>query len=44
MPAVLIECGFISNPTEAELLLNKDYQKALAFSIFCGVAECLEGK
>lgn len=42
MPAVLIECGFISNPEEAKLLINEDYQKALALSIYCGIAEYLE--
>lgn len=42
MPAVLIECGFVSNPEEAKLLINEDYQKALALSIYCGIAEYLE--
>lgn len=42
IPAVLIECGFISNPLEANLLVDEDYQKALALSIYCGIAEYLE--
>lgn len=42
MPAVLIECGFISNPVEANLLIDDDYQKALSLSIYCGIAEYLE--
>lgn len=28
-PAILIECGFISNPIEESLLLNDEYQKKL---------------
>jgi N-acetylmuramoyl-L-alanine amidase len=30
IPGVLIECGFLSNDYERELLLSKDYQKKLA--------------
>lgn len=29
-PAILVECGFLSNPTEAEQLKNAEYQKKLA--------------
>ncbi len=32
-PAVLVECGFISNHEEASLLVQEDYQKQLAFVI-----------
>ncbi len=32
-PAILIECGFISNPKEEELLNDDDYQSKIAFSI-----------
>lgn len=42
IPAVLIECGFISNPEEAEFLSDSDYREALAFSIYCGISEYLE--
>ncbi len=35
--AVLIECGFLSNPEECALLSEKDYQRRLCFSIFCGM-------
>ena len=38
-PCVLVECGFLSNPAEAERLSDPDYQKALAFMIFSGIAE-----
>ncbi len=40
--AVLIECGFISNPDECKSLCEKDYQKELCFSIFCGIIEYIE--
>ena len=40
--AVLVECGFLSNPAEAQLLQNKEYQKKLAFAIVYGVAQYLE--
>ena len=29
-PSILVECGFLSNPAEAELLNSADYQKKLA--------------
>lgn len=35
-PAVMVECGFLSNPEEAEKLNNADYQKLMAFEIFKG--------
>jgi len=44
MPAILVECGFISNYEEAKLLSDKEYQRALAFSIYCGVSEVLQEK
>ena len=36
-PAVLVECGFLSNPEEAERLSAEAYQYALAAVIFAGV-------
>lgn len=42
MPAVLIECGFLSNPEEAALLASEDYQKKMAFVIYLSLAEYLE--
>ena len=38
-PAILIECGFISNTEECEKLCEKEYQKRLCFSILCGIIE-----
>jgi N-acetylmuramoyl-L-alanine amidase len=33
MPAVLVECGFLSNPGEAQDLMGADYQNLLAGAI-----------
>lgn len=35
-PAVIIECGFLSNPDEEKLLQQETYQKQLALCIICG--------
>jgi len=37
IPAVLVECGFLSNTAELTLLKTEEYQKKLAFCIFCGI-------
>ena len=37
--AVLVECGFLSNPEEEAKLLEKDYQKKLSFCIFYAMME-----
>ncbi len=39
VPAVLVECGFLSNPEDTENLKNKEYQKRLAFTMFTSIAE-----
>ena len=36
-PAVLVECGFLSNPEEAALLRTEDYRRQMAFILFCAV-------
>lgn len=41
-PAVLIECGFLSNPAEEALLRDASYQKKLASVIACTLASYLE--
>lgn len=38
-PAILIECGFLTNPSECEKLNEKEYQKELSFSILCGIID-----
>ena len=37
MPAILVEVGFISNPTEAKLLESPDFQNQAASGIYLGV-------
>lgn len=37
IPAVIAECGFMSNPTEFSFLQTEDYQAQMAFSLFCGI-------
>ncbi len=44
IPAVLVECGFLSNKTELELLKTQDYQKKMAFCCFLGITEFLSNK
>jgi N-acetylmuramoyl-L-alanine amidase len=36
-PAVMAECGFISNPEEAALLEQQSYQQQMAFALMCGL-------
>ena len=38
-PAVLIECGFLSNPEEAARLADDEYQRELAFLIFLSIMQ-----
>lgn len=38
-PSVIVECGFLSNPTEAALLSTNEYQKKIAFAIHLGIME-----
>ncbi len=35
-PAILVECGFLSNPEECEKLKDTAYQQKLAFAVFSG--------
>ncbi len=43
-PAILIECGFLSNIAECEKLSKKEYQKELSFAIVCGIIEYIDEK
>jgi N-acetylmuramoyl-L-alanine amidase len=43
IPSILIETGFISNPSEAKKLANKNYQKKMAHSIFKGITQYFYG-
>jgi N-acetylmuramoyl-L-alanine amidase len=37
MPAVIVECGFLSNPEETAKLTDANYQKRLAYAISLGI-------
>ncbi|PKM95376.1 MAG: N-acetylmuramoyl-L-alanine amidase CwlD [Firmicutes bacterium HGW-Firmicutes-1] len=39
---VIVECGFLSNPAEADLLINEEYQTKIAYGIHAGVVAYLE--
>ena len=36
-PAILVECGFLSNVEEEKLLVTSTYQEKIAYLIMCGV-------
>ena len=38
-PTVMVECGFLSNPTECRILENNEYQDKMAFAIFSGTLQ-----
>lgn len=40
-PAVMAECGFLSNQAEADKLESYEYQSLVAFSLFSGICEYL---
>jgi len=39
MPAIIIECGFLSNENEEKLVLTDDYQNKMVDSIIDGLEE-----
>ena len=40
-PAVIVECGFLSNPEEEILLLSSEYREKVCYAIFCGIVKYL---
>lgn len=44
MPAILLQCGFLSNPKEAKKLTNPDFQKDLAEGISQGILSFLDAQ
>ena len=40
-PAVMVECGFLSNAAEADKLTDEEYQDQIAFSICMALMNCL---
>lgn len=37
IPAVMVECGFISNPNECKNLRDDEYQNKMVYCILCGI-------
>ena len=37
LPAILVECGFLSNEEEQKKLLDDSYQTQVAWAIYCGI-------
>lgn len=44
VPAVLVECGFLSNSEETERLCTESYQKDMAAAIYNGLIDYLQNK
>ena len=42
IPAVIVECGFLSNGEEEKLLNDEIYQEKLAWAIYCGILDYFE--
>ena len=38
---VIVECGFLSNPTEEKLLKDEEYQNKMCYSIYAGIINYL---
>ena len=43
VPGVVVECGFISNKEEEQLLKKDDYQSKLAWGIYIGIQKYFSG-
>lgn len=43
-PTVMAECGFMSNPEEAALLNNDEYQTKVALTLFYGITDYLSSR
>ena len=39
IPAVIVECGFLSNPNENKKLRDDDYQASLAWAVYLGITD-----
>lgn len=42
IPSVIIECGFLSNPKEEQLLNNDEYRQKIAWAIYMGITDYFE--
>ncbi len=41
-PTVIVECGFLSNYEEAQLLVTEEYQQKVAQAVAAGILQCLK--
>lgn len=41
-PIVIVECGFLSNYEEANLLIKEDYQRRTAWAVYMGILQYLK--
>ncbi len=41
VPIVIVECAFMSNPTEAELLTQDEYQERVAWAVYMGIMQVI---
>lgn len=39
IPAIIVECGFLSNKEELSRLKTDDYQRKIAFAVYCGILD-----
>lgn len=44
VPAIIVEVGFLSNPSEEKLLLDPAYQSKVAFAIYGGLVKYFAGR
>lgn len=44
VPAILVECGFLSNAQEEKKLTDENYQKQIAWAIYCGIIQYFDEK
>lgn len=44
IPAVLVECGFVSNEEEEKLLLREDYRQKFCYALFSGILKYFQIK
>ncbi len=44
IPAIIVECGFLSNAEESKKLIDPNYQKQMAFTIYCGFLDYYNSK
>jgi len=44
VPSVIVECGFLSNPEEEELLTQADYQDKVAWSVYAGITSYFDNE